>query len=250
MKIIKKIPKQQLEKFSTIFTQLSLVLVLFVVYVTLEYKTEIKSVAVVNNKDDRTLYEIGENKVYVFVKEEARKPKKIKIQKTQKLLLDEKIEQTDNSIIEIVISKDSFESTENLIDIDSLYEEDEPEDNYEEDVPFINIQSAPIFKGCEGLSKLENKKCFDRKMKQFVQRNFDLDIANELGLNSGIHRIYTQFIIDKKGEVIDVKIGTKNKTLKEEANRVINKLPKFKPGKQHNQKVKVKYTLPISFKLD
>ena len=214
MKIIKKIPKQQLEKFSTIFTQLSLVLVLFVVYVTLEYKTEIKSVAVVNNKDDRTLYEIAENKVFVFVKEEARKPKKIKIQKTQKLLLDEKIEQTDNSIIEKVISKDSFESTENLIDIDSLYEEDEPEDNYEEDVPFINIQSAPIFKGCEGLSKLENKKCFDRKMKQFVQRNFDVDIANELGLNSGIHRIYTQFIIDKKGEVIDVKIGTKNKALK------------------------------------
>ena len=40
----KKLPRKQLDKFSNIFTQLGLVLVLFVVYVTLEHTTEEKKV--------------------------------------------------------------------------------------------------------------------------------------------------------------------------------------------------------------
>ena len=51
MKNLKKLPRKQLEKFSTIFTQLGLVIVLFVVYVTLEYQTEQKSVASKLEKD-------------------------------------------------------------------------------------------------------------------------------------------------------------------------------------------------------
>ena len=38
MKNLKKVPTKQLEKFSNIFTQLGLVLVLFIVYLTLEHK--------------------------------------------------------------------------------------------------------------------------------------------------------------------------------------------------------------------
>jgi len=40
MKNFKKAPTKQLEKFSNIFAQLGLVLVLFVVYVSLEHQTE------------------------------------------------------------------------------------------------------------------------------------------------------------------------------------------------------------------
>lgn len=40
MKNVKKIPTKQLEKFSTIFTQLGLVLVLFIVYISLEHQTK------------------------------------------------------------------------------------------------------------------------------------------------------------------------------------------------------------------
>ena len=107
-----------------------------------------------------------------------------------------------------------------------------------------------IFKGCDNLSKEENKVCFEKKMKQFVQRNFDVELANEIGLGTGKHKIYTQFVIDDKGEIVDVKIRTAYKTLEKEALRVIKKLPKFKPGIQNSKTVKVRYNLPISFSLE
>jgi len=45
MKNVKKLPTKQLEKFSTIFTQLGLVLVLFIVYLAIEHETEEKKLS-------------------------------------------------------------------------------------------------------------------------------------------------------------------------------------------------------------
>ena len=112
------------------------------------------------------------------------------------------------------------------------------------------IQNAPVFKGCEGLSKEDNKICFDKKMKRFVQRNFNTGLANEVGLNSGKYKIQTQFIIDNKGNVVDIKIRAPHTRLKKEMQQLIEKLPKFTPGLQSNKPVQVRYTLPISFQVD
>ena len=87
-------------------------------------------------------------------------------------------------------------------------------------------------------------------MKKFVQRNFDAQLANELGLRSGKHKIYTQFIIDDKGNVVEIKINAPHIKLKNETEDLLLKLPKFTPGKQQNKTVKVKYTLPITFLVD
>ena len=111
------------------------------------------------------------------------------------------------------------------------------------------IQNAPVFKGCEGLLKEENKKCFDKKMNKFVQRNFNAELVNEVGLSSGKYKIQTQFIIDNKGNVVDIKILAPHARLKKETQQLIEKLPKFTPGKQSNKAVKVRYTLPISFQV-
>jgi protein TonB len=53
-----------------------------------------------------------------------------------------------------------------------------------ENVLYTMIQNAPVFIGCEGLSSEENRLCFDIQMKRFVQRNFDVNVANDLGLNA------------------------------------------------------------------
>ena len=87
-------------------------------------------------------------------------------------------------------------------------------------------------------------------MKQFVQRNFDAGLANELGLHSGKHKIQTQFIINKEGNIIDIKIRAPHKRLEKETKRIIKKLPQFKPGKQNNRTVKVRYLLPIAFNVE
>ena len=94
------------------------------------------------------------------------------------------------------------------------------------------------------------KKCFDKKMVRFVQRNFDAQLANEIGLRSGKYRIQTQFIINDKGNVVDIKIRAPHIKLKTETQELIEKLPKFTPGKQGSKSVKVRYTLPISFLVD
>ncbi|MBL4569035.1 MAG: energy transducer TonB [Flavobacteriaceae bacterium] len=112
---------------------------------------------------------------------------------------------------------------------------------------FVHIEEAPIFRGCEGLKKDASKKCFTKKIQQFVISRFNVDLAQELGLRGGKHKMFVQFIINTKGLVSDIEIKAPHKRLKEEVRRVINKLPKFVPGKQQNKPVKVKFTLPITF---
>lgn len=68
MKNLKKLPTKQLEKFSNIFTQLGLVLVLFIVYITLEHETPQKTIAVLNTKNSTTIYMIPD-KTILFQKE-------------------------------------------------------------------------------------------------------------------------------------------------------------------------------------
>ena len=62
--------------------------------------------------------------------------------------------------------------------------------------------------------------------------------------------VYINFVIDKDGKPINVKIERGvNKSLDEEAMRVIKNMPTWSPGKQNGQTVKVQYTIPVSFKL-
>ena len=245
MKNLKKLPTKQLEKFSNIFTQLGLVLVLFIVYLTLEYKTpQTKSVAADYDIPDRVILEPDQD--IIFVKKPKTEPKP-KTTLPQIFILDEVVK-GDNNVVEhefLDDTKDNFiEVTEESI------VEVEIKEEIVNDVPYDFIQEAPVFKGCEGLSKTENKKCFDKKMKRFVQRNFDADLASDLGLNSGKYKIHTQFIIDDKGNVMDIKIRAPHTKLKKETQQLIEKLPKFTPGKQNDKNVRVRYTLPISFQVD
>ena len=56
MKNLKKLPNKQLEKFSNIFTQLGLVLVLFIVYVTLEHETKQSRFILENSYEPATIF--------------------------------------------------------------------------------------------------------------------------------------------------------------------------------------------------
>jgi len=63
-------------------------------------------------------------------------------------------------------------------------------------------------------------------------------------------RVIVQFIIEKTGEVGEVKVVRPiSEELDAEAVRVVKTLPKFEPGRQDGEAVSVWYTLPISFKL-
>ena len=63
-------------------------------------------------------------------------------------------------------------------------------------------------------------------------------------------RVYITFVIEKDGSVSDAKVlRSVNEELDAEALRVINAMPKWKPGTQRGVPVRVQYNIPIYFKL-
>ena len=64
--------------------------------------------------------------------------------------------------------------------------------------------------------------------------------------------VRVQFVVNDKGDISDVKtIGNKlGYGLEEEAVTVVNKLPKWTPGKVKGKNVKTRLTIPITYKLE
>ena len=63
-------------------------------------------------------------------------------------------------------------------------------------------------------------------------------------------RVIVQFVVDKDGSVMDAKVVRSiDPLLDKEALRVINLMPKWKPGKNQGEAVRVRYTMPVMFKL-
>ena len=63
-------------------------------------------------------------------------------------------------------------------------------------------------------------------------------------------RVMVQFVVGKDGKLSDIEIMRSiSPTLDAEAIRVIKAMPTWKPGTQRGQAVAVKYTIPISFRL-
>lgn len=247
MKAPKKHAKKQLEKFSTIFTQLGLVLTLFVVFLVLEHETA-KDTGVIEPKNAQVYEKVYTFDTPVIITKEVKQTEKPKKKQVIKEVFKPEVVDNDTEATTVI----DLPIEETPIDIDQIPESKEIETIKDSDDPVSinNVQNTPVFKGCEGLSEEENIKCFERKIQQHIQRNFNLELAQEVGLSSGKYKIITQFIIDKKGDVVDVKIRAPHSKLKNETDRVVNKIPKFIPGKQNNKEVKVKYTLPITFKVE
>jgi protein TonB len=136
------------------------------------------------------------------------------------------------------------EDDEEIEDIDLSAIEDEPDDiPIEEDEPVIAeepiadfAEVEPTFPGGEGA------------MMTWIQENIEYpQIAVEMG-EQGI--VYVQFVVNKDGSIEQVKImrGVSD-ALDDEAKRVVKKMPKWTPGEQAGKKVRVRYTLPIHFRL-
>ena len=113
-------------------------------------------------------------------------------------------------------------------------------------MPFSVIENVPEYPGCEKGSNAEKRKCMSKKIEKFVQHKFNTDLAGDLGL-TGKQRINVIFKIDKNGNVTSVRSRAPHPRLEKEAARVINLLPKMKPGRQRGKAVVVPYSLPITF---
>lgn len=71
--------------------------------------------------------------------------------------------------------------------------------------------------------------------------------ASEVGIQG---RVVVEFVVGKDGSITNVKVvRPRHPALDKEAVRVIKSMPKWIPGRNNGQPVKVTYTLPVTFKL-
>ena len=252
----KQVPNVKLQKTSVIFMQLGLILALFIVYIVLEHESNYKvkklaSSEVINTDNEPYIpvdFTIEPKKKKVIKRSQVKKIKKVitkqivsstfKTVKNTELILDDVLPPTTDDDQENPIITDDF-IPDGVDDIEVI---DEP-------LPFIKIEIAPTFPGCKG-SEIEKRACFNKKMNKHINQKFNVDIAQNIGLNSGKKRINVQFIIDEKGDIINVQVASPYIQLKKEATRVINLLPKMIPAKQRLNNVKVRYNLPIIFNVE
>ena len=72
-------------------------------------------------------------------------------------------------------------------------------------------------------------------------------IAEENGIQG---RVVCTFVVEKDGSITDVRVvKSVDPSLDKEAVRVIKSMPKWIPGKQNGSAVRVKYTVPVTFRL-
>lgn len=112
-----------------------------------------------------------------------------------------------------------------------------------------DITSSPIFPGCENQTTERSKKnCLATKMSAYLMDNFNTNSFNHINLKKGINNIRVILIINKNGYSRLTKIlGNWHPTVIKEVNRVINNMPKMKPGMNNKIKTPVKYSFKIPF---
>jgi len=88
----------------------------------------------------------------------------------------------------------------------------------------------------------------DAALMSFLSKNIKYPvIAEENGIQG---RVVATFVVERDGSITDVKvIKSVDPSLDKEAVRVLKTMPKWIPGKQNGSAVRVKYTVPVTFRL-
>ncbi len=235
----KKNPQLDVRRNSLLYFFVGMTLVLFMAYLALEWKTYYP--------DDA--WDVGTLKVQdelieetPFLKLKLPEPPKPKIQTPPKI----EIADDDEDIKETFIEPNDVDQDTKVAAVEdvAVAEEDIPEE-----IPFVLIENAPVFPGCENeKTEKDKRECFQQQMLRHIRKNFRYpEIAKEMGLQGRVSVIFT---VQKDGSIGNVRLKGPHESLEKEAARIISKLPRLEPGKQRGTAVKVPYSIPITFKLN
>lgn len=223
---VKKSPKASLEDKKSIYMLMGFVAVLSLLYIGLEW-----------TEHEVTIYE--DTSTAVIEEEE------IEIITTAETLPPPPPPEVPEVIEILNVVEDDIETAE--IEIDT--EDDKNKQvviqapvaaavvkEEEEDVIFVVVESMPSFPGG------------DAALFKYLSDNIKYPvIAQESGIQG---RVICQFVVNRDGSIVDIEVvRSVDKSLDAEAVRVIKSMPKWTPGKQRGKTVRVKYTLPVNFRL-
>ncbi|MBP8782080.1 MAG: TonB family protein [Paludibacteraceae bacterium] len=225
---IKKTPKANLENKKTMAILIGLVLALGIMFIAFEWsKNEIK----VYEDAIQGEFVEDEEMIEVTFRDETPPPPPPPIQET--VLSD---------IIDIRDDKEDIQTK----DFDSEDDKNKkvviqapiaaPVEDPEESRIHVVVERMPEFPGGEAA------------MSQFINRTIRYPvIAQENGIQG---RVVVQFVVNTDGKIVDVEVvrGVEE-SLDKEAVRVVKAMPPWNPGRQGGKNVRVKYTLPIRFRI-
>ena len=237
-------------KNSFIFFQIGLIATMLVVLFVLEFNFELKPKKAVvpetittidisvptNFKIIPKMNPIAENKP------NAQPKYTNQFKETTKEVPKDKVKPVDNTPKDLDTNAPKEPVSENLIK--------EVPSTKPETPTVLNVEELPMFPACRGLSRNEQLKCFEEQMSKAVAKNAEYpEIDRENGKQG---RALISFIIDENGKIIDVKaLDNKNATpeMKIAAEKAVRKVSKLTPAKQGGKPVRIKYVIPVSFRL-
>ena len=222
---VKKSENASLEKDKLVYVLMGLVFTLSLVFVALEW-TE-KEVTKYEVTDTEFLFE-DELDIQQTSQETPPPPPPPAVQEVEVLNVVE--DNVETETIEV-----STEENEQEVVIAAPVEA--PQEEEEEEVVFVIVESMPEFPGGQ------------QALFKYLSENVKYPvIAQENGIQG---RVICQFVVNKDGSIVDVEVVRSggDPSLDKEAIRVIKSMPKWKPGKQRGKPVRVKYTVPVNFKL-
>ena len=228
---IKKSPKADLERGKTLSVLMGFVVGLAVLFVGFEWST--RDVMVVQESDGVADI-IAEEEVEITRPENTPPPPPpppapVVTEVLNVVEDDVELEQQD-----ILSSEDNQQEAQTAVYTPPAVVEEEEEEAAQQ--IFTVVEEMPEFPGGQG----ELLKYLGKSIRYPV-------IAQENGIQG---RVVCAFVINRDGSIVDAEVlrGV-DPSLDKEALRVINSMPKWKPGKQRGKPVRVKYTVPVVFRL-
>jgi TonB family protein len=165
-----------------------------------------------------------------IIKQYSKESKKKK-RKQKKKNKDESIIPITKTTIDTI-----FEKSDTLVKTTTtLTHSPKPE---KEEIIFTIVEEMPVFNGGND--------------SMFIYINNNLQFPEWEKQNKIEGTVYVSFVINREGGINDIKIirSVENaKNFDQEVKRIITEMPQWTPGRQRGEKVSVRYTLPISFKL-
>jgi len=226
----KKSPKADLENKRVLFIEIGLVIALSIVLGAFEYKTYDRNVSMITADIQQI---IEEEQIPITMETPPPPPEAPKTP-----VLSDAIEIVDD---DIVIEEDIFIETEDdasfAVEIRDYIEYEEEEAVEEEEIPLAIVEEKPSFMGGD-----ENT-----FTKWVHERIIYPEVAKENGVQG---RVVLTFIVDADGYVKNVTVlrGV-DPSIDKEAVRVVSSSPRWKPGRQRDRNVRVRYNFPLNFQL-
>lgn len=110
-----------------------------------------------------------------------------------------------------------------------------PEETGEDEV-FVEVENQPSFPG--GMDKLG----------PWLHKNLKYPASAQESCVQG--RVVVQFVVNKDGSIVEPKvIKSVDPALDKEAIRVVSAMPKWSPGRMRGRPVRVRFVLPVTFRL-